>query len=260
MSKKLNFEYVKKYFEDHGCQLLEDKYFNNRMLMRYTCCCGNESKIKWTHFKNGVRCKRCSNSVRNLEEIKQFFEKQGCELLSDEYKNRLSILRFRCFCGEIATTKWMIFQKTKKCAKCGISNRKGEKHYHWNPDREFVNLLKKVKVKYYSAIHLTLMNIGKEKKKNTRSKDLLGYTANELYVHLTNHPNWDTIDKNDRWVIDHIFPIKAFIEHGIFDIKLINALDNLQPMMLSDNARKNSKYLENEFLIWLRSKIDGYIV
>jgi hypothetical protein len=31
--------------------------------------------------------------------------------------------------------------------------------------------------------------------------------------------------------VDHIFPIQAFLDHGILDLKTINALDNLRPML-----------------------------
>ena len=37
-----------------------------------------------------------------------------------------------------------------------------------------------------------------------------------------------------------IKPIKAFLDEGITDLVVINALDNLQPLWAEDNRRKNS--------------------
>jgi len=44
-----------------------------------------------------------------------------------------------------------------------------------------------------------------------------------------------------------IFPIKAFAEHGISDLKLINSLDNIRPISGVENCRKNAKYSKEEF-------------
>lgn len=60
--------------------------------------------------------------------------------------------------------------------------------------------------------------------------------------------------KNKNWEVDHIFPIKAFIDCGIKDIKLVNCLDNLQPILKSENRIKSKKYNKNDFLSWLTLK------
>ena len=60
-SEKLRhtFEYVDQCFKDGGCILLETEYKNQQKLMRYVCNCGRESKISFSHFLNGKRCKKC---------------------------------------------------------------------------------------------------------------------------------------------------------------------------------------------------------
>jgi hypothetical protein len=79
----------------------------------------------------------------------------------------------------------------------------------------------------------------------------LGYTARELQTHIANHPNWENV-KNTKWHLDHIFPVKAFVEHGITDIKLINCLENLQPLSQRENNQKCDNYNEKDFIEWLR--------
>jgi hypothetical protein len=51
--------------------------------------------------------------------------------------------------------------------------------------------------------------------------------------------------------VDHIFPVQAFLDHGILDLKLINHLSNLRPMPGKENLSKADKYDEKEFTEWL---------
>ena len=89
--------------------------------------------------------------------------------------------------------------------------------------------------------------------KSDHTFDLLGYTPAELREHIFNHPNWSRV-KSGKWSIDHIFPITAFVEHGVTNLKIINALDNLQPLLLTTNREKHDKYDPVVFKRWLASK------
>jgi len=60
--------------------------------------------------------------------------------------------------------------------------------------------------------------------------------------------------KNQKWSVDHIFPIRAFVEYKVYDIKNVNALDNLQPMFYKDNLSKSCKYDKKEFEEYLKGK------
>jgi len=87
--------------------------------------------------------------------------------------------------------------------------------------------------------------------KQDHAHKILGFTPLELQAHIQSHPNWNDIKDND-WHVDHIFPIIAFIEHGIKDIKLMCCLDNLQPLKSKDNLHKNKMYDKQKFIEWLR--------
>jgi hypothetical protein len=57
--------------------------------------------------------------------------------------------------------------------------------------------------------------------------------------------------------IDHIFPIQAFIDFGLCEtehIKIINSLENLQPLDAFDNLSKSDKYDKEEFIKFLQTK------
>lgn len=89
--------------------------------------------------------------------------------------------------------------------------------------------------------------------KNQKAIKLLGYSVEELKNHIINHPNWASLSDGD-WHIDHIFPIKAFVDYGISDIKIINSLDNLQPLSSRDNLSKNDYYETDKFEEYLQKK------
>jgi len=89
--------------------------------------------------------------------------------------------------------------------------------------------------------------------KNEKSAKLLGYDYKQLQEHITGHPNWEKV-KNKKWHVDHILPIKAFLDHGISDLKIINALGNLRPLGAKANLCKNAKYNKDDFQKYLERK------
>ena len=127
MSKKHTYEFVKNYFEEQGCELLEEEYKNCKTKMRYRCVCGNISKIVFDSFKRGKRCMKCKGPQKyTFKSVKQYFEERGCELLEKTYKGYHSPLEYKCNCGEISKIQFSHFKQGQRCRKC--RNKKiGEK-------------------------------------------------------------------------------------------------------------------------------------
>ena len=244
MGTKHTLEYVRQCFAERGCELLEDHYINSHTKMRYRCHCGNISYITFSGFRYARGCMQCNGNPKyTLEEVTKIFADGGCELLSD-YKGNKSPLHYICSCGRESEISLVKFMMGRRCRDCGL--RVGPKHGNWNPDREMIALNKKVKRRYYGFIYTLLKG-----KKNATSSEILGYTISELKDHLVNHPNWESV-KDDKWSVDHIFPVKAFVEHNILDPKIVNCLDNLQPLSQSENSAKGDTYDREEFKKWLQ--------
>lgn len=72
---------------------------------------------------------------------------------------------------------------------------------------------------------------------------LVGYTSEDLMAHMetlfTEGMSWDN---HGDWHIDHIKPIAAFKAEGVTDLRIINALPNLQPLWAKDNLSKGAKF------------------
>ena len=62
---KLDLEYAKKYFADHGCILLATEYKNNETPMPYVCQCGRMSEMRFGNFQQGKRCNSCAIDKRS---------------------------------------------------------------------------------------------------------------------------------------------------------------------------------------------------
>jgi len=118
MPKKLSYQYIKKFFQDNRCELLDSEYKNSRTKLRYRCSCGNESLILWSHFKSGSRCNKCYKRNLPISDVKDFFESKDCKLLSKEYINNREKLKYICNCGNISEITYGNFKNGQRCRKC----------------------------------------------------------------------------------------------------------------------------------------------
>ncbi len=247
---KLGQDDVAAFFAKHGCRLL-DQYTKNNIPLNFECKCGKVSSKAFCNFKRYPQCKDCSGKHSySIEEVRLIFAKSGCELLDTTYKNGRSKLKYVCNCGNHSSISLEKFIAGQRCQKCAL--RIGHKNGRWNPDRELVKLNQMIAIRSLGYLKRLLRMQGK--KKENRMQEYVGYSTKDLRERITGHHNWGKV-KCGVWHIDHIFPIKAFLENGITDPKLINSLDNLQPLSGKANLKKGAKYNKKEFQEWLRTKI-----
>ena len=246
---------MKELFEKEGCELL-DEYYGTHSPMDYKCSCGKYATATWNNFSKGKRCGHCAKTGRvfkySIWEVKNMFKEHGCELLEKEYKNNKEPMRYRCKCGKESKICLVALKYQKQhCKECGREKNKGAGNHGWRKDREKLKLDQKFRKKCYKALQSSLAATGKNKV--GRTSDMIGYGPKELQEHITQHPNWNRV-KDKKWAIDHIFPIAAFVEHNITDLKLINHLDNLRPITQRKNNQKHAKYSKKKFEEWVESR------
>jgi hypothetical protein len=245
--------YVTNFFKSQRCTLLSE-YKGSAEPLSYVCKCGREATTVWSNFLQGKRCGRCGSkrAVKfTLEEVKQLFVDEGCEFLDENYVNNTTSHRFRCSCGEEGTIKVQYFQRGVRCAKCKKAKRSGPNHFAWRHDRDQFVLDIKFRKRVYGFLARCRRKFNTPKEGH--ADEVLGYTPRQLQEHIVNHPNWERV-KNQDWHLDHIFPLEAFFEHEVFDFRIINALDNLQPILQTENNQKKDKYDRDAFLEWLSRK------
>ena len=78
------------------------------------------------------------------------------------------------------------------------------------------------------------------RKKSTRTEPLLKYSRDELIKHLESlfekGMSWDNHGK--VWEIDHIMPVSYCVNIGLTDPAIINQLENLRPITVTQNRAK----------------------
>ncbi|MDC8803936.1 hypothetical protein PRZ61_10860 [Halomonas pacifica] len=79
--------------------------------------------------------------------------------------------------------------------------------------------------------------------KKARTKDILGYTPEQLREHLERQfvkgMSWE--NHGTEWHIDHIIPISRLLAQGETDPAVINCLSNLRPLWAKDNLSKSNQ-------------------
>ncbi len=136
-TKKLTYEKVKQYFEDHDCELFETEYKNDRTPMKFRCDCGNKKcKITFNNFRAGQKCMECSGNKKfTYEEVRQYFEDHNCELLEIKYINSQTPMEYRCDCGnDKCKIRFADFKSGSRCKECAIERVSGKNHHHYNFD------------------------------------------------------------------------------------------------------------------------------
>ena len=249
--KAIDIEDLRCFFKKEGCELTSD-YSSYNELLSYICSCGCEGKTTWFSFQLGRRCGRCSDTRSkkyDIEEVREIFKQSGCELLQDHYQNIGSLMEYRCSCGNVSKITLGNFKKGARCKQCGLSKMIGHNNPRWIEDRKKKRDNDLFRKKCGSMVRKCLTTLNKSK--TDRTHKLLGYTHKQLQEHIHNHPNWNKV-KDGKWHVDHIFPIVAFFDHGISDLKLINHLDNLRPLSQSENNKKSAKYNSHEFKKWVK--------
>lgn len=133
MGKKLTYEFVRNKFEERGYTLLSREYINSGSTLLYKCKNGHERSVTWDRFKQGVSCSKCRPVSNKLtyKYVKEGFGKVGYELLSTNYINNRTELKYKCNKGHVCSIKWRDFRAGCRCPVCAKLNKMGEGNPNW---------------------------------------------------------------------------------------------------------------------------------
>lgn len=122
MNKKYDYEYVKKYVESYGYELLSTEYKRSDMPLFLMCPKGHKYYSSFSWFKN--KNSRCTHNdcVRNkkhtYEHVKETIEKEGYKLLSTEYTSTNVPLDVQCDKGHLWKVSFKEFKHGTRCRYC----------------------------------------------------------------------------------------------------------------------------------------------
>ncbi len=119
MPAKLTLEFIKQYFKDRGCKLLETEYINSHTKMKYLCKNGHNNEIIFSSFQRGIGCSICSGKKKHtFEEVFNYFKDNNCKLLEIEYINIYTKMKYICENGHISEIRFNDFKQGRRCSKC----------------------------------------------------------------------------------------------------------------------------------------------
>ena len=131
-NRRLNFIDVKNFYNDQGCELLEDHYVNNSTIMKYRCSCGTIDYKDFSHFQRGQRCDECLHKFRVENNTKERHPQWNHNLTDEERIIKRNYSEYR---------EWVqkIYQRDNYtcqcCGKRGITlNAHHIESYADNPD------------------------------------------------------------------------------------------------------------------------------
>lgn len=258
-------EHVENLFTNNGCKLLSE-YTGDEQKLKFICKCGRKATTTYHTFKKCKNCWDCGRKKNtiNKEQVSSFIIENNLDLINFHTfeKSNKGKLLLRCKCGNEYEKTWNALKNkkcTNACIECSkkqkIEKMTGENHPSWIKDRERVEFRKQYAKKIYSMLRRCYQKFNC--KKEDKSFESLGYSHYDLGSHIINHPNYNDAIKNGQMHIDHIFPIQAFLDYGFCEkehIKIINSLENLQPLDALENMSKNDKYDNKAFIQFLKSK------
>ena len=118
-----DYEYIKSYFEENGCQLLSTEYINMTLPLNYICKCDKEGKSSFATFKHSKRCRECFwDSMRNLDLTED--DREGRRLIEGYDEWRKSVFERDSYTCQCCGDNWS-----------GKLNAHHKDGYHWCKER-----------------------------------------------------------------------------------------------------------------------------
>lgn len=255
MDKKI----IEQFIKSEGYQFIDVFYKNYKPNVKYICkYCNKEILQNWHKFKQGQRCSYCYSSKIKLKKefVFNFYLENNLEFLEESYINAHYSNKCKCLiCNNIIYKRYKdVNQYGNSCEYCFKekmkTRMKGSKHPNWNPDRDYIKLVKKMRQLCRNMIKNIFQKTNK--KKIYDAENTLGYSKYILLEHLKSFSNFKELYETNNLEIDHIHPISKFIEYGILDPKIINHISNLQPLSIKDNRKKSNKFNMEFFHIFMK--------
>lgn len=235
---------IKVYWNCDNCGIEKIKPY--RDCINNTGLCSKCNSKKQGHYMGNAfgktqplkgKCLYCDISIRSQHITCSKHRKQHLASIYSGKNNPAYVGRcdIRCVCGNKKSFK------AKLCRGCSFASgaRSGENNGRWVKDRGKIVAARIARTLLSNTLKTT------NQKKNGKTVQMLGYSFDELKLHLEAQfepwMNWDNrgIGKN-QWSIDHIIPVTILIKNGITDPQIINALWNLRPLLTSTNIKRSN--------------------
>ncbi|MEA3471515.1 MAG: hypothetical protein U9R24_07340, partial [Thermodesulfobacteriota bacterium] len=108
--------------------------FDSKTDIKCSCGAGHVFTTSWAKLKAGYGCKYCSlDKVKNklklsYEYIVEKFDEEQYTVITDEYINAFSKIKYICPNGHEGTVRWNDWQQGVRCSRCSVTVSKGHNY------------------------------------------------------------------------------------------------------------------------------------
>jgi hypothetical protein len=256
--------------DDCGTEYDKIKRDINTWEGRCTQCARNKrGKIMGNEFGRSQalkgKCSACGKAVR--KRTKYCKSKQCQEQLREDRAKKFIgpnnpswTGKHVCKCGSKKSFN------AERCRPCSFrdGSRSGPSNGRFirNDREEYMRCIKIKRI--MSSLMSNVCKSGGISKNYRKTLDILGYSWEDFKIHIESQfedaYSWDAYG-NKGWSIDHILPVDWFIQNKVFDIKVVNCLNNLKPLNSIDNIKKSNSIIMEDpwgFYEELRKSAYGY--
>lgn len=120
MKVKPDFSAIKHSFVEERYKLFSTEYVDSKTKLEYECPKGHKHSITYGNWRAGYRCPYCAGQGKpTIDEIEKNFEKESYTLISKEYKNNNTKLRYICPEGHKHSISWSEWKNLgNRCPYC----------------------------------------------------------------------------------------------------------------------------------------------
>ena len=153
-ARRTKYDVIEDFFEENGCILLstdngqKSEFVINSTRLNYTCFCGENYTSTWRRFKNGARCRSCTNNLIKETCMKIYgVPNPG---MSEEIKNKI----VATMVARLGVTHHMKLEKYVNAAReTNMKNNGGVHNLNLTENRE------KATTAFFEKYHETLGNV-----------------------------------------------------------------------------------------------------
>lgn len=215
---------LKRYFTGKKCG---KGHLSERLVSGRKCVeCHYQSQKKRSTDGKNKEYKRKYMSVHENRERSNQLERHRRN--NDEYRN-----------------KKRKYQKSDKYKMYRRKYQKLEKYKQYRRHRNAFRYVNDVNYKLNITCRTMLRKVlTKTKQRKSGSlKSMLGFSIDQFKVHIEKQfKEGMTWENHGEWHADHITPVAMMIRRGVRDHRVINKLNNLQPLWAFDNMSKKDRY------------------
>jgi group I intron endonuclease len=138
MSKRLTYGFVKEQFEKEGCILLSLDYKGNRQPLKYLSPEGEEFETTWQSWQQGKKAHNDPKFLRpSIHTINKSFADCGYKLISTEYKNSKTKLKYICPRGHNNSMIWKSWRNGHRCPTCSVEDSRNRPKYYKQLENDY---------------------------------------------------------------------------------------------------------------------------